>query len=490
MMESPAESAAPPAESLRGQVRRAVIWRSGSQIVGQIVSWASTFLVIRLLTPGDYGLVAMTGVVLLLLNMLNGHGLANALIQHGEVSRREQRQVFGMLLLLNVALGALQFGVAPLVAAYYREPFVADLLRVQALLYLTTPFSSFAYALLARRMDFHRQAQVNLLSSFLGALAAIGGAYGGMGVWTLVLAPATLFATRAVGLTIAAGAWMWPSLDFRGAGHLARYGGVVAGASLLGFAQSQADILVAGRWFEPHAVGVYTTALFLTQIFTNKVVPPINEVAFSAYARMRDDRAAVAQGFVRSVRVLMLIAVPFFLGLAVTAKPVVAITLGPQWRDAAPLVVLLGLAMPFMTLQALFPPAVDALGRPGTTAGTTAVGAIVLPIAFLIGARFGIAGIAGAWIVAHPLLLAVVAARALPVIGVSAAAFLRAVAPAFGAGAAMVGAVLLAADLAGPLPPMAMLILSVAIGGIAYTATLWLFARDAVRDAWAMLRRP
>ncbi|MDJ0278404.1 lipopolysaccharide biosynthesis protein [Sphingomonas sp. 2R-10] len=488
-MEPSAESTAPPAESLQNQVRRAVIWRSGSQIVGQIVSWASTFLVIRLLTPGDYGLVAMTGVVLLLLNMLNGHGLANALIQHGEVTRHQQRQVFGMLLMLNLLLGGLQFLLAPLAAAYYREPFVADLLRVQALLYVTTPFSSFAYALLARRMDFHRQAQVNLLSSLLAALAAIGGAYAGLGVWTLVLAPAVMFATRAIGMMTAARAWMWPSFDFRGAGHLARYGGVVAGASLLGFAQSQADILVAGRAFDAHAVGVYTTALFLTQIFTNKVVPPINEVAFSAYAKMRDDPAAVAQGFVRSVRVLMLIAVPFFVGLAVTAGPAVAIALGPKWSEAAPLVVLLGLAMPFMTLQALFPPAVDALGRPGTTAGTTAIGAVILPIAFLIGARFGIEGVAGAWIVAHPLLLAIVAARALPVIGLSAGAFLRAVAPAFGAGAAMAGAVTLAARVAAPLSPAPMLALSAAVGGMVYAGSLWLFARSAVLDAWAMLRK-
>ncbi|PZO74407.1 MAG: lipopolysaccharide biosynthesis protein [Sphingomonas hengshuiensis] len=488
-MDTPVESAPPPPESLRNQVRRAVIWRSGSQIAGQIVSWASTFLVIRLLTPGDYGLVAMTGVVLLLLNMLNGHGLANALIQHGEVTRDQQRQVFGMLLSLNLLLGGLQFLLAPLAAAYYREPFVADLLRVQALLYITTPFSSFAYALLARRMDFHRQAQVNLLSSLAGALAAIGGAYAGLGVWTLVLAPAVLFATRAIGLMVAAQAWMWPSFDFRGAGHLAHYGGVVAGASLLSFAQSQADILVAGRFFDAHAVGVYTTALFLTQIFTNKVVPPINEVAFSAYARMRDDPAAVAQGFVRSVRVLMLIAVPFFIGLAVTAGPVVRIALGPKWAEAAPLVVLLGLAMPFMTLQALFSPAVDALGRPGTTAGTTAIGAIVLPIAFLIGARFGIEGVAGAWIVAHPLLLAIVALRALPVIGLSAGAFLRAVAPAFGAGAAMAGAVTLATHAAGPLSPVPMLALSVAVGAAVYAGSLWLFARSAVLDAWAMLRK-
>ncbi|KQN88897.1 capsule biosynthesis protein CapK [Sphingomonas sp. Leaf67] len=488
-MESPAESAPAPTESLHGQVRRAVIWRSGSQIVGQIVSWASTFLVIRLLTPGDYGLVAMTGVVLLLLNMLNGHGLANALIQHGDVSRREQRQVFGMLLLLNLTLGAVQFAIAPLAAAYYREPFVTDLLRVQSLLYLTTPFSSFAYALLARRMDFHRQAQVNLLSSFLGALAAIGGAYGGLGVWTLVLAPAVLFVTRAVGLTIAAEAWMWPSFDFRGAGHLARYGGVVAGASLLGFAQSQADILIAGRWFDAHTVGVYTTALFLTQIFTNKVVPPLNEVAFSAYARMQHDPAAVANGFLRSVRLVMLVAVPFFLGLTVTAGPVVTLALGDQWREAAPLVALLGIAMPFMALQTLFPPVVDAMGRPGITARTTAIGAVLLPIAFLIGGRFGIAGLAAAWIVAHPILLGIVLHRALPVIGLSLAEFATAVRPAFAAGVAMVGAVVLAQTIVAPGSPAATLALSVVVGGGVYTAMLLLFARPALTDAIAMLRR-
>ena len=122
-------------------------------------------------------------------------------------------------------------------------------------------------------------------------------------------------------------------------------------------------------------------------------------------------------------------------------------------------------------------------------AGTTAIGAVVLPIAFLIGARFGIEGVAGAWIIAHPLLLAIVAARALPVIGLSAGPFARAVAPAFGAGAAMAGAVILAAHLAGPLSPLPMLALSVVVGGAVYAGTLWLFARSAVLDAWAMLRR-
>ena len=140
MTETAAESPNQPRESLRDQVRSAVIWRSGTQILGQIIAWASTFLVIRMLDPSDYGLFAMTQVVLVLLNMLNGYGLASAIIQKPDVDDRAVRQLFGMLLLLNFGLGAAQFLMAPLAAAYYRQDVVADLLRVQALLYIATPF--------------------------------------------------------------------------------------------------------------------------------------------------------------------------------------------------------------------------------------------------------------------------------------------------------------------------------------------------------------
>src|ERR1700712_2599815 len=105
-----------------------------------MITWASTFLVIRILSPSDYGLFAMTQVVLVLLNMLNGYGLASALVRRPDADRQAQRQLFGMLILLNVGLGTAQFAAAPFAAAYYRQPVVADLLRVQALLYLATPF--------------------------------------------------------------------------------------------------------------------------------------------------------------------------------------------------------------------------------------------------------------------------------------------------------------------------------------------------------------
>lgn len=470
------------------QVRRAVIWRSGSQIAGQIVAWASTFLVIRILTPEDYGLFALTQVMLMLFTLLNGYGLASAAIQRDAITRHELRQIFGLMLLLNGALAIAQIVCAPLAAAYYRQPMVADLLRVQSLIYLTIPFSALAYAQLARSMEFQRQAQVNLVSALIGAGVALGGALAGWGVWALVWAPIAMFASRALGLTIAAYSWMWPSFDFRGAGSIARYGGLMAVGQLFAFVQSQADILVAGRWFEAHLVGIYTTALLLTQIFNNKVVPPLNEVAFAAYARMQNDRPALAAGFTRSTRAIMVAAMPFFFGLAAVAEPLVLTLLGEKWREIVPLLLPLALAMPFWTLFTLLRPATDALGRPGIASGNAAAGALLMPVVFLIGAQWGVIGIAWAWMVAYPLLLGFAAVRSLPIIGIGSIALLRAVAPPVLAAAVMAAAVMLVDRMLPAMPQVLRLTVLVATGGPIYCLWLFLFARETVRDLIELVR--
>ena len=390
---------------LAHDVRRAVIWRSGSQLVAQGVQWAVTFAVIRILSPHDYGLFAMTQVVLVFLNMLNGYGLASGLVQAQELTPRTIRQAFGMLLAVNAILAAAQLALAPLAAAYYRQPLVAELLRVQALLYLATPFIALPQAVLSRTMDFRHQARANIAASLAGAAAALAGALAGLGVWTLVWAPIALFFTRAVVLTVTARTLVWPSFDWRGAGGLARYGGVMAAGQITWFGQSQADVFIAGRWFSPHWLGIYTTSLFLTQIFVSKIVPPLNEVAFSAYARLRHDRAAAGRGFVHAATLVMAAALPFYAGLAATATPLVAVALGPRWAAAAPVVRLLALAMPFMTLQVLLTPASDAAGRPGIGVRNGATGAALLTAGFLVGVQWGPEGLAAAWLGAYPLYL-------------------------------------------------------------------------------------
>ncbi|MBN8808456.1 MAG: lipopolysaccharide biosynthesis protein [Sphingomonas sp.] len=487
-MESTAAPSNQPAESLASRVRSAVIWRSGSQILAQIVQWAATFLVIRILSPADYGLFAMTGVVLVFLNMLNGYGLASGLIQQQDVTRQQIRQLFGMLLVLNVTLGVAQVALAPLAAAYYRQPEVANLLRVQALLYLATPFIALPYALLSREMEFAAQARINILASIASAAAALGGALVHLGVWTLVFAPTVLFGVRAIGMTIAARTFVRPSFDFRGAGHLARYGGVMAAGQLFWFLQSQCDVFIAGRSFSAHELGIYTTSLFLTQIFVSKFVPPLNEVAFSAYARIQHDDQAIARAFVRATQVIMVAALPFYLGLAATAEPLVLTMLGEKWAEAVPVVHLLAFAMPFMTLQVLLSPACDARGRPSVGMKNGAFGALVLAASFVVGVRWGASGIAVAWVVAYPLYLGVSLWRSLPVIGARARDLAVAIAPPLFAATAMALVVTIVDRLLPAMVPAMRLAMLSATGAAVYGLWLWVFARDLVRELVGLVR--
>lgn len=476
--------------SFRSQVRSAVIWRSGTQIFAQLVAWISTFLVIRILTPADYGLFAMTSVVLVLLTLFNGMGFVTAAIQQRDGGERQLRQLFGLLLLFNGALAAIQVLVAPLIAAYYRQPIIADLLRVQALIYLTNPFYGLGYAVLTREMDFRRQGHVNIASALVGALAALGGALAGWGVWTLVYAPLAGFAVRGLGMLLAARAFIRPSFDFRGAQALTGAGGIIIAGHLFWFVQTQADIVIAGRLLSPTEIGFYSTALFLAQLFVNKVVPPLNEVAFSAYAQIQDDVTAVAQGFLKSVRVVMLLAVPFCLGLASVAEPAVAVMLGEKWLPSAPLVSLLALAMPFMTLHVMFAPALNAIGKSGIVTRGTVFGAVLLPAAYLVGASLaGAKGLALAWLLGFPVLTAVTAFWTLRAIAVSPAQLVHALAPPCLAGLGMALTVA-AVDMftAEPASPLRLAAL-VASGGLVYGLWLQLFARERLDELFGLIRR-
>ena len=151
------------------RIRSAIFWRSGSQIVSQMMSWVVTLAVIRLLDPSDYGLFAMTQVILNFATFLNGYGLVSALVQSDKLDSHRLRQAFTIMLLLNGSLALLQLGIAPIAADYYDQPMVADLLRVQALLYLSTPFISIPEAIMGRALDFKRPALVNLIAAIASA---------------------------------------------------------------------------------------------------------------------------------------------------------------------------------------------------------------------------------------------------------------------------------------------------------------------------------
>jgi len=485
--DAPAEEKRDPAFAER--VKSGVIWRSGSQLLGQLIAWTSTFLVIRMLNPADYGLVAMTGVVLAFLDLFKGWGFASSLVRDETTDKHRIGQAFAMLLLMNGALAALQFAAAPLAADYFHQPMVADLLRVQALFYLANPFTALGHALLVRRLNFKTQARIDLLAAVLSAFTALGCALANFGVWTLVAAPGMLWFARAGGYFFAAKLWqIRPRFAFQGAGTMLRYGVAMIAVQMCWFVQSQADVFIGGRALNAHALGLYTTALFLTQILAAKFVPPLNEVAFAAYSRIQTRPDMIQSAFLKSIRLIMLVTMPFYFGLAVTAAPLVETFLGKKWGDTVGLVPILCAAMPLMTLQILFAPATNALGRPGLAVRTGLFGAALMTAAFAIGINWEAEGLAWAWLAGMAALLGVTVELSRPVIGVSRSDLFLAVAPGLGAAAAMAGVVVGVDWLAGDIGAGKKLALLVSVGGAAYFGFLFAFAKPIVDEVLGLFR--
>ena len=484
------ETAPPASDSTFGnRVRSAVFWRSGTQILSQVIAWGATLAVIRILNPEDYGIFAMTQVILVFLSFMNGYGLVSSIIQAEKVETIQIRQAFGMLLLLNGGIAILQLILASVAADYYRQPLVADLLRVQALIYLATPFMALPEALLTRDLEFKKPAIINLVSAVVGAVTALYCAYNDYGVWTLVYAPLAIFWSRAICLVIAVKFYILPTFNFKGAGAMFGFGATLLASHLFWTIQSQSDIFIAGRYLDPHDLGLYAEALFLTTIFAAKFVPPLNEVAFPAYSRLQSDPRALAWSFLKAIRLVMLISCPLYFGMAVTAYPLVETLFGPKWIDMSPFVAILALAMPVMTLQILFTPANNALGRPQVTARTNMFGAVLMPVTFLIAIQYGVYGLAWGWVIAFPLLTIFTYSQSHRHIGVSAGEIGRAVWPGLSASAAMAAIVYGVDQLLPAMIVYMRLVLLVATGGLAYVGMLYVLARPTLIEAIRLIVR-
>lgn len=476
--------------SFASRVRSAVAWRWGAQVGAQIITWTSTFLVVRLLDPSDYGLFAMSQVIVTALAFLNGQSFATSIVQTDRLDQRRVGQVFGMILLANVMLATMQFLFAPYAAAYFDEPIVADLLRVQAALFLTIPFIAMPSEWLARKLEFRKQGQANMASALVGALVALVFAWLGWGVWALIYAGLSIFVSRAILLMFAARFWVRPIFDPRGAWDLVTYGGTLTLCQLFWIIQSQSDVAIAGRLLDTHDLGLYTQALFLALIVTGRFIPPVNEVALAAYSELHRARKPLAPYFLKTVRLVMMVSAPVYIGLALTAEEAILVLMGEKWAELIPIVAGLAVVMPAFALHLICSPVTNAMGRPKVYLFTSVAGAVIFPALFLWGVQSGTMGLVHAWWIAAPLLCAITLTVTLPRIGVSPLALTDAIAPIALACGAMAVAVLAADRLFVIEMPLLALAKNAAIGASVYAATFWFGYRGIVQETWALVRNP
>lgn len=471
-----------------GRIAQSILWQGGGAFIGQVLSWIATIIVIRLLAPTDYGLMAMATIPVGLLVLLCDLGVGTAVVQAATVDLAQLRKLAGVTIAAGVGAAVLLIAGAPVIAAFFAEPRLTVVLRWLSLAFLLNASYAMPQALLIRELNFRAKAAVEVAATAASALVALALALLGWGVWALVGGALAIHIVKAVAFNAIRPVVLRPIVALSDLSQLLHIGALVTADRVLQFLLANADMAVTGRMLGPERLGIYSIAVNVSTMPLEKVLPPTVQVSFAALSRMQAEPERLRRNVLRGVRLVSLLLCPAFLGLAAVAPDLVPLLLGAKWQAAVVPIQLLCLVLPLRGIAALFQPALFAIGRPGLNAANTAVTLVIMAAAFLIGVRHGVTGVAIAWVAAYPIAFAIVSTSATRALGLTVSQLLKAAAPPTLASIVMaLGVVGLRSLLADQLAPAVGLGVLIVAGAAAYAAILWILDRDAVTELWRTL---
>lgn len=324
--------------SLRGGV---VMY--GAQAVKVLAQFGSVVVLVRLLPPAAFGLIAMTAALYAVLDPLRDLGLSAATIQKPDLAHAEISTLFWCNLAAGTTLALALVLCAPLVADFYHEPELTAVTRWVALGLLLNGFCSQHWALLRRQMRFGAVAALETSAELLGLAVALALALGGAGYWALV-------AQRLVGPTVVApGCWIlcrWrPSRPAfaPGAAALLGFGSSLAGTSLIALVSRSIDMVLIGWFWGATPLGFYDRANKLLISPLNNIMMPLYSIGMPTLSRLVGDEIRYRRAFGEMIEKLAMITMPGAAAVVATSDWTTAVLFGSPWKAAAPLVAWLAL---------------------------------------------------------------------------------------------------------------------------------------------------
>jgi PST family polysaccharide transporter len=479
--------------ALRRAFLRGIAWTAVSKWSTQVVSWASTIAVARLLTAADYGIVGMATVYFGLVQLVTEFGLSAAIVQRRDLDRLQLARLGGLAALTGLGCVAVSVALAGPIAAFFGEPGVRPVLIVLSLTFALAGLQVLPGALLARELEFQRLAWIDMVEILAQVACTLALALAGAGHWALV---AGIVAGKAAGTATAHVLRPHPLAWPRELGALRStltFGRNIVASRLAWYVYSNADVVVIGRVLGRDALGVYTIASAIAAVPVEKITAVLLRVTAPVFAVVQRDREALGRYLRHTVEGLALVTVPAAVGLALVATDLVPVVLGERWGPATEPMRLLALAAVARTILPVLPQVLAAVDATHRQAQATAIGALTLPVAFWLGARWGVSGVAAVWLIGYPAvvgpLLVVAVLRRL---GLRAAELARALWPATSGALLMAVAVTaVRAALTGS-GSAARLAAAVAAGVLAYALVLCLLHGARVRAAlqlWREARR-
>ena len=463
----------------------------GLKLGFQVVSWALTLLVIRILSPDDYGLNSISQVFLGFMLGFSNLGLGDALLQRDDDSPHLVASVFGVLLAVSSLLTVgLALAAYPIAAAYGDQRLVG-LVQVSSLGFVFNALTTLPRMALTKRMRLKEVMLAELSSGLVGSVSVVALAYAGFGVWALMLGwLASSLARQAAFVAVGRQFYVRPCLDLAAVRPLLSFGAYSTLEYTAWVAMTSADVLIVGRVLGAPALGLYAVVLNFAAMPVSKMAPIVNSIAFPAFAMVQGEIASARVYALKAIRLMAVLTVPAFLGIAATAPEIVSIVFGPSWAAARPLLPVLSAALVFRALLILLPNFLAGIGDAKAGFWCTGLGAAAFPAAVLVGCRWGVAGVCYAWLVAYPAVFVGEAWIAWRRAGLSFLGVLAAPARPLAAGLAMAAAV---AALRHALPAMGdvprMAILSMA-GAVAYVAIVRLAFPALAAEVMGLRGRP
>ena len=383
-----------------GRVFSSVRWVTLGQVVSQAVRLAVSITLARLLTPSDYGLVTMASSFTAIGWLLATVGAAPAIVQRPTVSEGLLRSlatlglVFGLALWLLLALGA------GLIAGFFGEPAVRGVVIASAAIFPLASAGTVPEGLLQRDLRFGRMIAIDMVNLAVSSAGSVAMALHGYGVWSLVVP--NLVGTGLRSLLLLLGTPWRPRLGFDAAevkGVLG-FSGSVLGVNVLQYFARNADSIVIGRRLGTLDLGIYEYAYRLYMYPLEVITLVLISVMFPTLAGMQNDRAAMGRAFLRANGAIALAAFPMMIGLAVVADPFVRVVLGEKWTAVIPLVQILAPLGAFSSLTATTGQVFLATGNAALRFGWAAIYTSIIVASFVIGANWGIIGVASAYTIA------------------------------------------------------------------------------------------
>jgi O-antigen/teichoic acid export membrane protein len=421
---------------LRSLVVTGLSWKVVSQVLIQLLSFASTLILARLMTPSDFGLAADALVFGGLAFLFADLGLGASIVQRHSLTEEDRSTAFWSNAGLGFLLTLAGIGLSWPLADLYREPEVQPLFAVLSLTFLFTALGTTQGALLIRSLSFRSLELRTIVATTASFAVGITVAALGYGPWAII---AQSLAVSGISTLL-----LWRSSPWRprfvfsseSLNHLLGFGSLIFGGNFVRYLERNADNFLVGRFRGSAALGAYSVAYNIMLVPLMKIVVPAQIVFFPALSRIHEPREAGAI-WLRMSRLLWAVALPCLLGMAVVAPDFVVVVLGEKWQSSIRVLQILAWVGVVQLAAAQMTTLTQAVGRAGLFFRYSTASAILSVAGFAIGVHWGIIGVAVGYAIANTLLIPVYVTLGARAVGLSLWAFCRAISGVVEAATAM-----------------------------------------------------